>query len=399
MSGKSILIFGAGKIGRSFIGQLFGRAGYEVVFSDVDKALIEALNRHGSYRVILKGETDETITVHNVRAIDGYDPEQVVEEISRASIMAVSVGKNFLGEIIPLIAKGIERRHADFPGKPVDLILAENMRDAKAFVYNGLCGYLPNGFPLRTTLGLVETSIGKMVPIMTEEDIRKDLLAVFAEPYNQLIVDKHGFLGGIPEVEGLVPKNNIAAWVDRKAFIHNMGHAATAYYGNYRHPEAKYIYEALEDTDVFAFVCAAMLQSALVLQSVYPSDFTLESLEAHVDDLLRRFRNKALKDTIFRVGQDRIRKLGFDDRFMGIIRLAQQQSMDYSLIVEAMTYAFFFNATDENGNRSEADILFDSYKKRGIAFVLEKVCGLNATNDRYLIRLISNKFADYQTRR
>ena len=34
---KKILIFGAGKIGRSFIGQLFSRAGYELVFIDANK--------------------------------------------------------------------------------------------------------------------------------------------------------------------------------------------------------------------------------------------------------------------------------------------------------------------------------------------------------------------------
>ena len=45
MTDKSILIFGAGKIGRSFIGQLFGRAGYQIVFVDMDEALVRELNR------------------------------------------------------------------------------------------------------------------------------------------------------------------------------------------------------------------------------------------------------------------------------------------------------------------------------------------------------------------
>jgi mannitol-1-phosphate 5-dehydrogenase len=368
MDHKSILIFGGGKIGRSFIGQLFGRAGYEVVFSDVDKTLIDELNRRGSYPVVIKGDTEETLLVSNVRAIFGTE-ENVVREVAQASIMAVSVGKNVLGKIIPLIAKGLLQRQQEHPGSPVNIIIAENMRSAAAFMREGLAAHLPADYPLDSLVGLVETSIGKMVPIMTKEDLEKDTLAVFAEPYNSLIVDKRGFVSEIPDVAGLAPKDNIQAWVDRKAFIHNLGHATAAYYGAFRHPEAVYMYEALNDSDVLDFTRSVMLQSATVLQSVHPADFTLNDLEAHIEDLLHRFRNKALKDTIFRVGQDRPRKLGADDRFVGVIRLAQQQGMAYDRIVQAMSYAFAFRATDENGNRSEADKRFDSYLEEAVLFI------------------------------
>ena len=75
-------------------------------------------------------------------------------------------------------------------------------------------------------MGLVETSIGKMVPIMKTEDLEEDPLLVYAEPYNTLILDRKGFLGDIPHIEEFALKDNIKAWVDRKAFIHNLGHAA-----------------------------------------------------------------------------------------------------------------------------------------------------------------------------
>ena len=61
MGKKSILIFGAGKIGRSFIGQLFGLSGYEVVFSDIDKELVDLLNLKRSYCVVIKGEKEEKL--------------------------------------------------------------------------------------------------------------------------------------------------------------------------------------------------------------------------------------------------------------------------------------------------------------------------------------------------
>ena len=73
------------------------------------------------------------------------------------------------------------------------------------------------------------------------------------------------FKSPIPDVKGLAPKNNIKAWVDRKAFIHNLGHATAAYYGFLLHPEAVYMYEILDDPDVFKFTREVMLQSAEIL--------------------------------------------------------------------------------------------------------------------------------------
>ena len=60
----SIVIFGAGKIGRSFIGQLFGKADYRVVYVDMDQALVNGLKQRGSYSVIIKGsQTEEQVTI------------------------------------------------------------------------------------------------------------------------------------------------------------------------------------------------------------------------------------------------------------------------------------------------------------------------------------------------
>lgn len=378
MKNKSILIFGAGKIGRSFIGQLFGLSDYEVIFSDVDPDIVQRLNNRRSYPVVIKkGETEETLLIPDVRAISGLDKALVAQEVSNASIVAVSVGKNALEKVIPLIADGLKIRYQINPDTPLDIIIAENMRSAGKFMHDKLADCLPEEYPIDKLVGLVETSIGKMVPIMQLSELERDPLMVFAEPYNTLILDKNGFKGDIPEVIGLSPKKNIKAWVDRKAFIHNLGHATLAYMGSFKHPQAICIYEVLEDPEVHDFVKAVMLQAARVLATVYPGDFSLEELEAHVEDLLFRFQNKALRDTIFRVGQDIPRKLGPEDRFVGIIRLAMSQKMEYDKFLEAMSYAFFFHATDENGSKPEQDKWFDQTLKKGMEYTLKQVCGFD----------------------
>lgn len=390
---KKIVIFGAGKIGRSFIGQLFGRSGYTVVFIDVDPVVVDLLNKRGSYRVVIKGDTDTEINVGNVRAVSGRDPEKVSEEVSTAGILAVSVGKFALERVIPVIARGLKIRYENNPGLPLDIIIAENMRDASEFMSGLLTENLPSGFPVNSYVGLIETSIGKMVPIMTSAELEKDPLMVFAEPYNTLILDGKGFRNPIPDVKGLAPKENIKAWVDRKAFIHNLGHATAAYYGFYRHPGAIYMYEILEDKEVYDFTREVMVESALILLEAYPHDYTYDDLMAHIDDLLTRFRNKALKDTIYRVGSDLIRKLSYDDRFMGAIRLAEQTGKPYDKILRAMSYGLRFSAADEKGNGFPSDIQFLASIGENFEKTFTELLGFDSVKDSKVIGKLNKYFS------
>jgi mannitol-1-phosphate 5-dehydrogenase len=389
---RKIVIFGAGKIGRTFIGQLFGCNGYQVVFVDVDPVMIDLLNQQGNYRVVIKGEKEEEIIVPNVQAISAFDKEKVAYAVSTAGIMAISVGKNALGKVVPVIAEGLKLRYISDPDVPLDIILAENSRSAGDFVKELLEKYLPSDYPFNHLVGLIETSIGKMVPIMTAADLEKDPLVVFAEPYNTLILDGTGFKSPIPEIEGLAPKSNIEAWVDRKAFIHNLGHATASYYGYYLHPEAVCLYEVLNDKSVLDFTREVMLQSAEILGAAYPSDFSLIDLEIHIDDLLYRFRNKALKDTIYRVGQDLTRKLGSDDRFMGAIHLAIQLGKPYNKILEAMSYGLCFRATDESGEPSPGDLSFLKQIAEDFENTLSDQLGFDALKDRSVIDGLKEDF-------
>ncbi len=392
---RSIVIYGAGKIGRSFIGQLFSRSDYELVFIDIDQVIVEALNKRKSYSIIIKGGKEEHILVTNVRAISGLDEGKVAETISKASIMAVAVGKNALKMVIPSIAKGLKLRFDKTPDQALDIIIAENMRNAAEYFRKYLSECLPVDYPFKKLVGLVETSIGKMVPIMKKNDMEKDSLMVYAEPYNTLILDRNGFRCPIPVVEGLAPKNKIKAWVDRKAFIHNLGHTTVAYYGFYKFPRAIYIYEVLEDQNVYSFAHSVMHQAAEVLQVIYPDDYSLQELEEHIDDLLERFQNKALQDTVFRVGRDLYRKLCFDDRFVGIIRLAIQQGMAYNDILKAMVYGLFFRCSDEYGKQFPSDIdFFDNFDKKGLDHILQAVCMLDTDKDFNMIRKINNLYSD-----
>lgn len=372
---KKLVLFGAGKIGRSFIGQLFSRGGYEVVFVDISRAIIDRLNAEKSYEVVIKSDLpDQILEIRNVRGILLQNQDEVIEELSTASIAALSVGQQGLPSAIPLIAKALEMRLTQLRNFPLDVIIAENMRNADAFIFTELEKLLPERFPLESMIGLVETSIGKMVPIMPMAIAESDPLLVYAEPYNTLILDQKGFKNPIPEVEGLAPKENMKAWVDRKLFIHNLGHAVAAYLGFAKFPKAVYLYEVLADSEILDRTRATMQQSAQILRTLYPSEFTTAQLSAHIDDLLSRFQNRALGDTIFRVGCDLFRKLSPDDRLVAPILAARKLQLPYDLILDALKAAISFRATDENGNFHPADVEFFKIAEQGFEKVWEEVC-------------------------
>lgn len=386
---KKIVLFGAGKIGRSFIGQLFSRAGYEVVFIDTDERIIKELIQRRSYNVIIKSDSgDETLNIRNVRGIQADNRVAVISELTDCDYVATAVGQTNLAAITPLLARGIKSKWESGNTKPTDIILAENLRNAAGFIKNFLKQYLPVDYPLDEKIGLIETSIGKMVPIMSEKDIREDVLQVYAEPYNTLILDKKGFRNELPDVPGLAPKENMKAWVDRKSFIHNLGHASAAYYGNYLHPEAAYMYEVLADSKVYRFTHDCMDQSADALLAEYPEEFTVYELTDHIEDLLKRFQNKALGDTVFRVGLDLYRKLGPEDRLAGSIRLSLKHKLPHDKILAALIFGTRFKARDENGSLYPRDKEFHSnMKNKRTEYFLSEVCGFKKSDNRGIFQL------------
>src|SRR5690554_803783 len=384
-----IVIFGAGKIGRSFIGQLFSAGGFEIIFVDIASSLVEILNARKKYEVVIKSTYDKIIIVNNVSAIDARNRDLIAKEVTEARILAVSVGKNALPAIFPLLAYGIEKRYNINMDNGIDIIIAENMLDASSYFNRELMRCLPTGFPINKFVGLVETSIGKMVPIVPQKLVEEDPLRVYAESYNTLILDKQAFLKPIPEVEGLAPKNNIKAWVDRKLFIHNLGHAATAYWGYYNNPHLKYIWEALNVPIVYKQVRETMLEACDLLERKYPNEFTKVELINHVDDLIERFQNKELGDTIYRVGCDLTRKLSENDRLAGAVKLAVRFNLPYDNILKTLIVGCHFRARDDEGRLHPNDEAFIEIYNKGVSSVLTLVCGFNG--EKYLHILVEGQ--------
>ncbi len=373
---KKILVFGAGKIGRAFIGQLFGLAEYEVVFVDAIREITDLLSCYGEYRVEIRDDKQETLLVRNVRGIHISEKQKIFREIVDTDLIATSVGINALPFIAPLIAKGLEMKSRLYPDSATDIILAENLRDATEYFAKLLkdCR-LPES--ILQNVGLIESSIGKMVPIMTKEKMAPDPLLVFAEAYNTLILDAKGFKNAIPDIQGIAAKENIKAWVDRKLFIHNLGHAVAAYFGNFLHPELHYMYEVLADEEVAFYTSEAMKESGSILRAVHPDEFTSEDIADHAADLIKRFQNRLLGDTVYRVGTDLLRKLGKTDRLAVPMRFGIRHQLPFRYIFAAYGAAMHFKATLNNTlNPNDLEVT-EMFHQMGIAHVLSRISGLD----------------------
>jgi mannitol-1-phosphate 5-dehydrogenase len=384
--------FGAGNIGRSFIGQVFSRAGWEVVFVDVDERLVSLLNAQRFYTVAIKreGRADEIRKIGPVRAVNGRDAAAVSAEVASADLAATSVGKNSLPALLPLVAAGLKARLSPAaPARPLDILIAENDREAPGFFRTTLAKTLGPSYPLDALAGIVGTSIGKMVPLMRGADLARDPLLLFAEEYETLIVDRRAFRGDIPGVPALSPVSPIAAYIDRKIFIHNLGHAATAYLGARALARdgaapGTTIPQVLALPGVAAKVRRAMGESARALLAEYPGVFSGEELALYIEDLLSRFRNAALGDTVHRVGRDLGRKLAREDRLTGAMLLCAGHALPFDAIAEAYRAALDFAAPGEDGAPFPADLRFrteygisGALTDEALSAILAKASGLN----------------------
>lgn len=372
MTKPSAVIFGAGSVGRGFLGQLFSESGYDVVFVDVDATLLAALHERGAYTLRLSGVvTEETLTVGPVRAVDGRDGGAVAAEVAGAALMATAVGARALPAIAKPIAQGLVQRWEGGDTTPLNIVICENLHDAPEL----LAGYLITALPeahrshLGDRVGLVPAVIARMSPVPTPAQRANDPSLIVAEPYKVLPVDRDAFAGEIPEIVGMAAVAPFKAYTARKLYIHNAAHAILGYLGYQR--GHVYGYEALDDGWVRARMAQGLRAASRALIAEY--GFEPVALQEHIDYLLVRFANRALGDPVARLARDPLRKLAPNDRLVGAARLAEAHGVDPEGLAWGIAGALAYDNPDDNHavelQRRIADL--------GVTQVLADVCGID----------------------
>lgn len=337
---KTALMYGAGSIGRGFLGQLFYLSGYETCFVDVDETLVNQLNADKQYEITVATEFGyESAKIGNARAVHGMDSDKVADEISRCEIMATAVGVNILPKVAKTIAAGIDKRFVKKPKAPLDIIVCENISDSGNYLKDLVSSYIKNKEYFEDSIGFVSASVGRMVPVSTNTDSPK----IVVESYNELPVDKDALKTDVSGIKNFKPISPFAIEKYKKYFMHNMSHAIVAYLGFLKGYE--YLWQAMGDASIKCVAEKALNESIDAICACFSAD--RPSLNVYARDLLNRYSNKYLNDTVARVGRDPKRKLQAGDRLIGAALFCIDNNITPDYILYGVAAAFCFDVPED----------------------------------------------------
>lgn len=330
--------FGAGNIGRGFIGEILAKNGFSIDFVDINATIIDALNERKEYTIELADENKEQIHVENVDGLNNQtNPEAVVASVAAADIVTTAIGPNVLPFIAELIAKGIQKRKADNNTAPLDVIACENMIGGSQFLFKKVREYLTDSDLeyVEAYVGFPNAAVDRIVPIQHHEDP----LFVSVEPFSEWVVDqtqcknKELQLSDVTYVEDLEP------YIERKLFSVNTGHATVAYTG--ANAGYKTIDEAIGHQEVLDQLRAVLAETGSLLIAKW--GFDQEQHQAYINKIVGRFENPHISDSIDRVARTPIRKLGYDERFIRPIRELKARGLGYMHLIEVVAMILKYN--------------------------------------------------------
>jgi mannitol-1-phosphate 5-dehydrogenase len=356
--------FGAGNIGRGFVGLLLHQAGYELVFADVAEELISQLAAADSYDVHEVGDNPTVRTVDNFRALNSATQEaDVVAEIATADVVTTAVGPHILKFVAPVIAKGIAARAAGLA--PLQVMACENAINATDILRDEVAAqWDPATGPLEAAAVFANTAVDRIVP---NQEPGKGL-DVTVETFYEWVIDRSPFGDNVPVIPGATFVDNLEPYIERKLFTVNTGHAAAAYFGI--EAGLSKISEAMADQDVAADVRAVLDETKELL--IHKHGFNREEQEAYVEKILSRFTNPHLPDTVNRVGRAPLRKLSRHERFIGPAAELAERGIVPEALLGAIAAALRFNDPAD----AEAAELAQIVASSTAAEATEKVTGL-----------------------
>lgn len=331
--------FGAGNIGRGFVGLLLHEGGYEVVFSDVAADLVEAINAADAYTVHAVGEDGGDTVVTGFRAIDSAaDPQSLVDEIATADVVTTAVGPTVLRFVAPHIVAGVGLRD---PGRaPLQVMACENAIGATDTLRAEMAAVAGDGWAaIAGRAVFANTAVDRIVPAQD----RTSGIDVTVEPFYEWAIERRPFGDSPPVIPGAHFVDDLEPYIERKLFTVNTGHAATAYFGAEAGIER--ISDALADERIATRVEAALLETSHLLIAKHELD--PETQHAYRATILRRFRNPALPDTVWRVGRQPLRKLSRHERFVGPAAEAVERGLPVDGLLAAIGAALAFDDPED----------------------------------------------------
>jgi mannitol-1-phosphate 5-dehydrogenase len=371
MANSSILIWGAGKIGRGFIADLFHAAGYELVLVDQSQELVDALRRSGQYLVVRaegEGQFEEQM-ISGYTVLHPDESEAVAQAVLQCDLMALAIFPGAFETAAQQIAPHLLARLEARPFEPCDILLCTNLSHAAqrfaACLHHSLGP--ANWQKLSGYLGLVETLVIRMVPEPPDER-SGDPLLVWTNGYPELPVDRESFIGTIPPLPSLRPVEDMYAEEKRKMYTYNLAQAVLGYHGALHGFPT--LIECYADEAIRKEMLESLDESSSALQAEF--GFSLDDTQKWIAAVIEQVSNRHLGDTVKRICADPIRKLEKNDRLVGAARLAHAHGLPAPALARAIAAALHYREANDPG----AELLQRKTNEAGIQATMRHLCGL-----------------------
>lgn len=373
--------FGAGNIGRGFIGEVLNKNNFEITFVDVNNQIIEALKERNGYTIGLADASEEKIVIDGVTGINNQvAPESVIEAIKEATIVTTAIGPNILPYVAELVAKGIEAREEVGIEQAIDIIACENMIGGSTFFKSEILKHTEATAYFEKYIGFPDAAVDRIVPEQSHEDV----LYVEVEPFSEWVINEKQMKNKAIILEGVHYVSDLEPYIERKLFSVNTGHATVAYTGALL--GYKTIDEAMEDSLVLAQLKAVLGETGKLLIAKWGFDAVTHA--SYIDKIIQRFQNKFISDAITRVARTPLRKLGYDERFIRPIREMQTYHLATTHLLAMVGIIFNYNDPQDEQSREMHELI----SKKDLNEVIEEVTGIT---DKTIIATIEQNIERY----
>jgi mannitol-1-phosphate 5-dehydrogenase len=373
---KQAVHFGAGNIGRGFIGLLLTKSDYYVTFLDVNDTVITALKQRHEYTVELVGETTESIQVVNVTGVNSRnEPELTQASLNQASLITTAVGPSILPIIAKTLVQTIEYRTLNQVQSYLNIIACENTIGGSYQLETALRNLLSDDAIkyLDQWVGFPNAAVDRIVPNQANEDP----LLVKVEPFYEWVIDTKGIKGQLT-IEGVHFTDRLEAFIERKLFTVNTGHATVAY-AAYRKAHQT-IPDALKDKEIEDLLIGVLSETSAYLVRQYGFDEAAQ--KKYMFKTVQRFKNPYVVDEVVRVARGVLRKLSDNDRFIKPLKECHRVGLPIDHLVISIANALHYDALDD----AEAVKLQELIRSKGLAETLADVTGLS-TNSELIARI------------
>ena len=359
---KRAIQFGAGNIGRGFIGALLSKSGYHVVFADVNEEIISKINEDKCYTIHIMDVECKDEKVENISGVISTSDE-ILEEIRTSDIITTAVGPVVLPRIASTIANGIKLRKITGVTSYLNIVACENAIKASSQLEEEVKKYLNEEeiAYLNEYVGFPNCSVDRIVPPVKSEKI----LDVVVENFYEWNVEEKAFKGEIPKIYGMNLADNLMAYIERKLFTLNTGHAITAYFGYLKGYNT--VDESIKDEVIHDLVKKAMIESGQGLIAKY--NFDKEEHFKYIDKIIGRFKNPYLKDDVARVGREPLRKLNENDRLIKPLMTAKSFNLDIDNLLLGVGAALNYNNEEDSQSVELQSLISEKGVKESLAHV------------------------------